>query len=92
MKLNKSALVATVAQLAKAGDDLTPLQREQARQHLLKHYEELELEPPESLSGEMVRVTATVCGEMSVSEIPPCRQPWTWKLSKRAMRIHWRSS
>ena len=70
VKLNKSALVATVAELAKAGDDLTPLQREQARQHLLKHYEELELEPPESLSGEMVRVTATVCGEMSVSEIP----------------------
>lgn len=70
--LNRAGLIAAAAALAGARSepDLTPLQREQARQHLLKHYEELELEPPESLSGEMVRVTATVCGEMSVSEIP----------------------
>jgi len=70
--LNRSGLIAAAAALAgaRSSPDLTSLQREQARQHLLKHYEELELEPPESLSGEMVRVTATVCGEMSVSEIP----------------------
>lgn len=70
VKLNKAALVAAVGELAKAKDALTPIQREQARQHLLRHYQELEEEPPESLQGEMSRVSARLTGEMAVSEIP----------------------
>ena len=68
VKLNKSALTATVAELAKA--DLTSIQKARAKEHLLKHYEELEISPPESLSGEMARIAAALTGEMAVSEIP----------------------
>ena len=80
--LNRAGLAAATAALAGARSkpDLTDSQKEAARQHLLRHYEELEQEPPESLvepegemgkaQGEMTAVTARICGEMAVSEIP----------------------
>ncbi len=80
--LNRAGLAAATAALAGARSkpDLTDSQKEAARQHLLRHYEELEQEPPVSLTepegemgkaqGEMTAVTARICGEMAVSEIP----------------------
>jgi hypothetical protein len=70
--LNKAGLVAATAALAtKDGrGDLTDEEVAQARQHLLRHYHEAEMPVPESLSGEMVGVTARICGEMEVGSIP----------------------
>lgn len=53
--LNKSGLFAAAAALAgaRSDPDLTPEQKAAARRHLLRHYRELEEEPPESLAGEM---------------------------------------
>ena len=50
--LNRAGLAAATAALAGARSkpDLTDSQKEAARQHLLRHYEELEQEPPESLT------------------------------------------
>jgi len=77
--LNRAGLIAAAAALAGARSEpnLTPQQRSQAATHLLRHYRELELEPPESLAefvGEMAAVQAVVSGEMEVEDVPLA--PW----------------
>src|SRR5690606_11420245 len=49
--LNRAGLITAAAALAGARSEpnLTPQQKRQAASHLLRHYRELELEPPESL-------------------------------------------
>ena len=57
--------------------NLTPQQKRQAARHLLKHYRQLELEPPESLTeavGEITAVQAIISGEMRVEDVPLA--PW----------------
>lgn len=66
VRLNKSALIAAVAGLRGLSDE----RRGAARAHLLRHYEELEIDPPKSLTGEMARMAAIVCGEMAPADIP----------------------
>lgn len=73
--LNRAGLIAAAAALAGARSepDLTPLQKRQAARHLLRHYRELELEPPESLMeavGEISSVQAVISGEMQVEDVP----------------------
>lgn len=79
--LNRNGLYAAAQALAgaRAEPDLTPEQKRSAATHLLRHYRELDLLAPESirtlagekpLEGEMVRLEATVAGEMSVEEVP----------------------
>ncbi|NPV30504.1 MAG: hypothetical protein HPY58_12820 [Firmicutes bacterium] len=74
--LNRGGLIAAAQALAgaRAEPDLTPAQRREAAQHLMRHYREIEdLEPPESLTraaGEMVRLAATITGEMRPEDIP----------------------
>jgi predicted transcriptional regulator len=73
--LNRAGLIATAAALAGARSEpnLTPLQKRQAARHLLRHYRELELEPPESLMeavGEISSVQAVISGEMQVEDVP----------------------
>lgn len=70
--LSRAGLIAAAAALAggRSEPNLTDEQKEQARKHLLRHYKELDLDPPESLAGEMVCITARLCGEMSVESIP----------------------
>ena len=73
--LNRAGLIAAAAALAGARSEpnLTPQQKRQAARHLLRHYRELELEPPESLAdfvGEMASVQAVVSGEMKVGDVP----------------------
>ena len=77
--LNRAGLIAAAAALAGARSEpnLTPQQKRQAARHLLRHYRELELEPPESLAefvGEMASVQAVVSGEMQVEDVPLA--PW----------------
>lgn len=79
--LNRAGLIAAAAALAGARSEpnLTPQQRRQAAAHLLRHYRQLELEPPESLleiagEGEMASVQAVVSGEMKVEDVPLA--PW----------------
>ena len=77
--LNRAGLIAAAAALAGARSEpnLTPQQKRQAARHLLRHYRELELEPPESLAefvGEMASVQAVVSGEMKVEDVPLA--PW----------------
>lgn len=73
--LNKAGLIAAAAALVRARSEpnLTPQQKRQAARHLLRHYRELELEPPESLKeavGEIYAVQAVVSGEMQVNDVP----------------------
>lgn len=73
--LNRAGLIAAAAALAGARSepDLTPRQKRQAARHLLRHYQELELEPPESLMeavGEISSVQAVISGEMRVEDVP----------------------
>ena len=77
--LNRAGLIAAAAALsgARSEPDLSPAQKSQAARHLLRHYRELELEPPESLIGsigEMRALQALICGEMDVDDIPLA--PW----------------
>ncbi len=77
--LNRAGLIAAAASLAGARSEpnLTPQQKRLAARHLLRHYRELELEPPESLAefvGEMASVQAVVSGEMKVEDVPLA--PW----------------
>ena len=77
--LNRAGLVAAAAALAGARSEpnLTPQQKRQAARHLLRHYRELELEPPESLTdavGEITAVQAIISGEMRVEDVPLA--PW----------------
>ena len=77
--LNRAGLIAAAAALAGARSEpnLTPEQKAYARRHLLKHYRELEMEPPESLtgaSGEMSSIQAIISGEMKVEDVPLA--PW----------------
>jgi hypothetical protein len=69
--INRAGLIAAAAALvgARSEPNLTPQQKRQAARHLLRHYRELELEPPESLAefvGEMASVQAVVSGEMEL--------------------------
>jgi hypothetical protein len=78
--LNRAGLIAAAAALAGARSEpnLTPQQKRQAARHLLRHYRELELEPPESLTeavGEITAVQAIISGEMRVEDVPLA--PWT---------------
>ena len=73
--LNRTGLIAAAAALAGARSEpnLTPQQKRQAARHLLKHYRELELEPPESLTeavGEITAVQAFISGEIQVEDVP----------------------
>lgn len=77
--LNRAGLIAAAAALAGARSEpnLTPQQKRQAARHLLRHYRELELEPPESLAeavGEITAVQAIISGEMRVEDVPLA--PW----------------
>jgi hypothetical protein len=51
--LNRNGLIAAVAALAGArteeGPNLTPEQKRKAARHLLRHYRNLEMDPPETL-------------------------------------------
>jgi len=76
--LNRAGLIAAAAALAGARSEpnLTPQQKRQAARHLLRHYRELELEPPESLTeavGEITAVQAIISGEMRVEDVPLAR-------------------
>lgn len=70
--LNRAGLIFAAAALAggRSEPNLTAEEKEKARKHLLRHYRELDMPAPESLAGEMVSVTARLCGEMSVEEVP----------------------
>ena len=73
--LNRAGFIAAATALAGARSEpnLTPLQKRQAARHLLRHYRELELEPPESLTeavGEITAVQAIISGEMQVEDVP----------------------
>ena len=73
--LSRAGLIAAVTALAGARSEpnLTPQQKRQAARHLLRHYRELELEPPESLMeavGEISSVQAVISGEMRVEDVP----------------------
>ncbi len=77
--LNRAGLIAAAAALAGARSEpnLTPQQKRQAARHLLKHYREFELEPPESLTeavGEITAVQAIISGEMRIEDVPLA--PW----------------
>lgn len=74
--LNRTELIAAAAALAgaRADPNLTPEQMERARQHLLRHYRQLEMPAPASLTGEMTTVQATVSGQMRVEDVPVA--PW----------------
>lgn len=77
--LNRAGLIAAAAALAGARSEpnLTPQQKRQAARHLLRHYRELELEPPQSLMeavGEISSVQAVISGEMRVEDVPLA--PW----------------
>ena len=77
--LNRAGLIAAAAALAGARSEpnLTPQQKRQAARHLLRHYRELELEPPESLMevvGEISSVQAVISGEIRVEDVPLA--PW----------------
>ena len=77
--LNHNGLAAAAGALAgaRAEPNLTSQQKHQAARHLLRHYMELELEPPESLAefaGEMASVQAVISGEMKVEDVPLA--PW----------------
>ena len=67
--LNKFALAKAVADLS-TNTTLTEQQKSDARAHLLRHYEELEEDPPASLiEGEMSILEATIEG-MKPADIP----------------------
>jgi len=73
--LNRAGLVAAAAALAGARSEpnLTLRHKRLAARHLLKHYRQLELEPPESLMeavGEISSVQAVISGEMRVEDVP----------------------
>jgi hypothetical protein len=73
--LNRAGLIAAAAALAGARSEpnLTPRQKRQAARHLLRHYRELELEPPESLTeavGEITSIQAIISGEIRVEDVP----------------------
>ncbi|ADQ06501.1 conserved hypothetical protein [Caldicellulosiruptor hydrothermalis 108] len=82
--LNKAGLIAAAAALAgaRAEPNLTPEQKRKAARHLMRHYKQLEEEPPESLkeilssaaSGEMTSLQAIVTGEININDIPVA--PW----------------
>lgn len=82
--LNRGGLIEAATALAGAKADpklteaLTDAQKREAAKHLLRHYqeEEVNLQAPASLlqlagaDGEMVRLMATICGEMAVNDVP----------------------
>jgi hypothetical protein len=75
--LNRAGLIVAVAALSGARNEpnLTPQQISEAKQHLLRHYKELEMPIPATLaSGEISQVQATVSGEMSINDVPLA--PW----------------
>ncbi len=73
--LNRGGLIAAVQALAGARTEpnITPEQKRRAARHLMRHYRQLELEPPESLknaAGEIISVQAVISGEMAVNDVP----------------------
>lgn len=74
--LNRGGLIACAQALAGARSEpnLSMAQMHEAAQHLMRHYREVEgLEPPASLmeaAGEMVRLAATITGEIRVEDVP----------------------
>lgn len=70
--LSRGGVIAAAAALAGARSepDLTDAQRAEARTHLRRHYEELELPLPDALGGELVRLSASVTGEIAVEDVP----------------------
>lgn len=85
--LNRAGLITAAAALAGARSEpnLTPQQKRQAARHLLRHYRELELEPPESLTeavGEITAVQAIISGEMRVEDVPLA--PWVDRQALKA--------
>ena len=68
--LNRAALLKVAAEISK-DKGLSNAERRRARQHILGHFREHEIDAPESLtSGEMIALRAKVCGEMAVEDIP----------------------
>ncbi len=67
--LNKFALAKAVADLSN-NTTLTEEQKTEARAHLLKHYEELEEEPPASLVEGEMSILDAVIGGMKPEDIP----------------------
>lgn len=84
--LNRAGLIAAVGALAGARTemDITDQQREEAIQHLARHYRELEMPIPAVLGGqgEMAAVMAVVSGEMRVEDVPLA--PWVDLASLKA--------
>lgn len=77
--LNRQGVIAAAQAWAgaRAEPNLTSQQRLQGAKHLLRHYRELEMEPPESLQeavGEIYAVQAVISGEMRVEDVPLA--PW----------------
>jgi len=70
--LSRGGVIAAAAALAgaRAEPDLTDKQKAEARAHLRRHYEELELPVPDALGGELVRLAATITGEIAVEDVP----------------------
>ncbi len=69
VRLNKFALQKAVADL-ESNDTLTDTQKTSAREHLLRHYAEIEEEPPESLSTGEMSILQAVMGGMKPEDIP----------------------
>lgn len=75
--LNRNGVQDAVGALAgaRAEPDLTAEQKRKAARHLMRHYRELEMEPPDSLkelagSGEVMCLYAPLSGEMRVEDVP----------------------
>jgi hypothetical protein len=69
--VNRGGVIAAAQALAgaRAEPDLTPEQVAEAKRHLRRHYETLELPIPEAL-GEISSITATITGEIAVEDVP----------------------
>jgi hypothetical protein len=74
--LNRAGLIAAVAALsgARSEPSLSAEQKTQAQRHLIRHYKDLEMPVPESLTGEINQVQAIISGEMNINDIPLA--PW----------------
>jgi len=70
--LSRGGVIAAAAALAGARSepDLTTKQKAEARAHLRRHYEELELPVPDALGGELVRLSANITSEIAVEDVP----------------------
>ncbi|AEE95294.1 hypothetical protein Mahau_0071 [Mahella australiensis 50-1 BON] len=69
--LNRGGVIAAAQALAGARTEpnLTSEQIAEAKQHLRRHYEQLELPIPDAL-GEMAEIAATISSEIAVNDVP----------------------